>query len=115
MTGSDSNENAQNLAKKENQEISAEQLNNNRNLFYSVQISASRKKLAPSPANFKGEKSVFREDEKKISRYFTGRFNSYPDAANEKKRLEKKFPDAFIVAFENGKLISVKNIPNAEN
>lgn len=114
-TESDSNNMAQKTAKNVKPEIGAKPEMKYPDIIYSVQISASRKKLDPIPSNFKGEKSVFREDEKKISRYFTGQFATYADAATEKKRLEKKFPDAFVVAFDNGKLISVKNIPNAGN
>lgn len=114
-TNAESKINPTNNVKNEKQEPPAKPVIANSNIIYSVQISASRKKLDPEPSNFKGEKSVFRQDEKKISRYFSGRFATYSDAASEKNRLEKKFPDAFVVAFENGKLISVKNIPNAGN
>lgn len=79
----------------------------NPNLFYTVQIAASRKKLEPVAVNFKGEKNIFRKDWEKISRYFSGKFENYDDAVVEKKRLEKKFPECFIVSFDNGKLISV--------
>lgn len=80
-----------------------------RNLFYSVQIGASKKKLDPSPSNFKGEKNVFRMESKEIIRYYSGRFANYEDAVNEKDRISQKFPDSFVVAFENNELISVKN------
>lgn len=112
-TDSLNDEKNQNVARKENP--TTETKPSNSNLVYSVQISATRRKLNPSPSNFKGERNVFREDDKKISRYFSGRFTSYNDALMEKNRLWKKFPDAFVVAFENGKLISVKNVSNAAN
>jgi len=78
------------------------------NIFYSVQIAASKKKLDPSPSNFKGEKNVFRMESKDMIRYYSGKFTNYDDAINEQKRIEKKFPEAFVVAFENNELISVK-------
>ncbi len=78
-------------------------------IFYSVQIAASKNKIDPSPPNFKGEKNVFRVEFKDMIRYFSGRFDIYEDAVNEKNRIEKKFPEAFVVAFENNELISVKN------
>ena len=40
--------------------------------------------------------------------YYSGKLNSYEKALAEKTRLEKKYPDSFIVAFENEKLIPVK-------
>lgn len=77
-------------------------------IFFSVQIGASKKKIDVSPSNFKGEKNVFRIESKEISRYYSGKFNNYEDAVNEKKRVEKKFLESFVVAFENNELISVK-------
>lgn len=77
-------------------------------IFYSVQIGASQKKLDPSPSNFKGEKNVFRMQSKTLIKYYSGKFDNYQDAVNEKNRIEKKFPDSFVVAFENNELISIK-------
>ena len=78
------------------------------NIFYSVQIAASKNKLDPSPSNFKGEKNVFRVESNDLVRYYSGRFDNHDDAVKEKNRIEKKFPESFIVAFENNELISVK-------
>jgi N-acetylmuramoyl-L-alanine amidase len=77
-------------------------------IYYSVQIGASKNKLDPSPSNFKGEKNVFRKESKDIARYFSGKFDNYEDAVKEKSRIEKKFPESFVVAFDNNELISVK-------
>ena len=61
-----------------------------------------------SPSNFKGENNVFLTESKDMNRYYSGKFDNYEDAVKEKKRIEKKFPESFIVAFENNELISVK-------
>ena len=79
-----------------------------RKIYYSVQVGASKNKIDPSPSNFKGEKNVFRKESKDIIRYFSGKFDNYDEAVKEKNRIEKKFPESFIVAFENNELISVK-------
>ncbi len=84
------------------------QTSKNKNIYYSVQIGASKNKIDPSPSNFKGEKNVFRKESKDIVRYFSGRFDNYDEAVKEKNRIEKKFPECFVVAFENNELISVK-------
>ncbi len=78
------------------------------NIYYSVQIGASKNKIDPTPSNFKGEKNVFRKESKDIIRYFSGKFDNYDEAVKEKHRIEKKFPESFVVAFENNELISVK-------
>jgi len=78
------------------------------NIFFSVQIGASKKKMDTSPSNFKGEKNVFVTESIEMNRYYSGKFDNYEDAVNEKKRIEKKFPESFVVAFENNEIISVK-------
>jgi N-acetylmuramoyl-L-alanine amidase len=78
------------------------------NIFFSVQIGASKKKIDPTPSNFKGEKNVFRTETNDMTRYYSGKFDNYEDAVTEKQRIEKKFPEAFVVAFENNEIISVK-------
>ncbi|MCY1720011.1 N-acetylmuramoyl-L-alanine amidase [Prolixibacteraceae bacterium Z1-6] len=82
----------------------------NPELYFSVQIMALKKKLEPTPDNFKGEKDIFRIDAGNISRYYSGKFDSLEKADDEKKRISNKFENSFVVAFENQKLISVKNI-----
>jgi N-acetylmuramoyl-L-alanine amidase len=87
-------------------QIITQKTNKNTDVYYTVQIAASQRKLDPIPANFKGEKNIFRKDWEKISRYFSGKFETLDDAVKEKNRLSKKYPESFIVSFENGKLIS---------
>ena len=81
---------------------------NTGNIFFSVQIAASKKKIDPTPSNFKGEKNVFRKETNEMSRFYLGKFDKYEDAIKEMKRIEKKYPESFVVAFENDKIISVK-------
>lgn len=77
-------------------------------IVFSVQVMALKQKLEPGSKHFKGEESIFRIDDKTISRYFSGRFGTLEEANAEKERIAKKFRNAFVVAFENDKLISVK-------
>lgn len=80
------------------------------NTFFSVQIAASRKSLDTKASNFKGESNIFKINAGKTYKYYSGRFKSYDEALAEKQRLKNKFKDAFIVAFEDDKLVSVKKI-----
>ncbi len=77
-------------------------------IYFSVQIAASTKKIDTSPYNFKGEKNIYRIESKNINRYFSGKFVNYNDAVLEKKRIERKYPESFVVAIQNNELISVK-------
>ena len=81
---------------------------NTNNIFFSVQIMALKRKLEPNSANFKGEKNIFILESADINRYFSGKFKTIKEAETEKYRIQKKYKNAFVVAFENNKLISVK-------
>ncbi len=74
-------------------------------IFFSVQIASLNHPVELSPANFKGEENIFMQNANNIHRYFSGRFSTAEQAREEQKRLKKKFSGAFIVAFENNKLI----------
>lgn len=79
-------------------------------VVYSVQVAATKRSKTPVPSNFKGEKNIFKINAGNLNRYYSGRFDSYNDALAEKQRLQNKFKDAFVVAFEDDKLVSVKKI-----
>lgn len=79
-------------------------------MYYSVQIMALKKKLEPSSANFNGLKNIFRVDASDFSRYFCGRFKTIEDADNQLRLILDKYPSAFVVAFKNDQLISLKKV-----
>ena len=81
---------------------------NTNNIFFSVQIMALKRKLETNSANFKGEKNIFIIEAEDINRYFSGKFKTIKEAETEKCRIQNKYKSAFVVAFENNKLISVK-------
>jgi len=84
-------------------------------VYYSVQLMALRKKIAPSPENFKGLDDVFRVDDTNISRYFSGKYASLQEAENHRSTLLPHFKSAFVVAFKNNRLISLKMLEESEN
>jgi len=90
--------------------ISKEEKTKN-DLYYSVQIMALKKKMEPTAENFKGLKNIFRVDAKDYSRYFCGKFQTLKDAENQQQLIVSQYPSAFVVAFQNNQLISVKKVP----
>lgn len=90
-------------AKKITAKVESEQ-----NLYFTVQIMALKRKLETNPENFRGEKNIFRVDSPEISRYFSGKFETLEKANAEKDRITRIYENAFVVAFENNALISVK-------
>lgn len=77
-------------------------------IWFSVQVAALSKQKEINPENFNGETTIFEQNGDKLHRYFSGMFNNLEKAQQEKTRLQAKFKGAFIVAFEDGNLISVK-------
>ena len=78
-------------------------------IVYKVQIAAGSKKLNTKPYNFKGLKEISRTKGKKIYRYFYGNTSSYDSVlAMKKEALEKGYESAYVVAYKNGKKISIK-------
>jgi len=77
-------------------------------LWFSVQLVALSTSLETIPENFKGETEVFQKNSGELFRYFTGKFNSVQNARKEERRLRSKFKGAFVVAFEDNELISLK-------
>ncbi len=77
-------------------------------LFFSVQVASLSKNIDPVPGNFKGENNIFVKNTGNGYRYFAGKYGSAEEARAEQKRLQQKFMGAFVVAFENDELISVK-------
>lgn len=78
-------------------------------VVFKVQISASNRDLPTKPSNFKGLKDISKVKEGSLIKYFYGNASSYEGA---EKLLEvakdKGFGSAYIVAFRNGNLISVR-------
>ena len=85
--------------------ISNESLNNN--LFYRVQIAASKKLLDLKPYNFNGLKSVDVVKEGSVYKYLYGKHKSIEDA-NESLVKAKNFgfETSFIITYQNNKIIT---------
>ncbi len=78
-------------------------------VVFKVQIAYSAKKLEPKPENFKGIKEIERMEDGNYFRYFTGNAESYEEIDQLQKEIKKLIPEAYIVAFNNGKMITVKD------
>lgn len=77
--------------------------------IYKIQLSASKNKLALEPKNFKGLHNVSFVYEHNIYKYFYGETTDYENAKNKLKEvISKGFDSAFVIAFKNGKKISIQ-------
>ncbi|HPE82562.1 MAG: N-acetylmuramoyl-L-alanine amidase [Aequorivita sp.] len=78
---------------------------------FRVQLAASRKKLDPTPSNFKRLKDVAREKEDGLYKYYYGETSDYNKIQVMKTFVQQKgFPSAYIVAFKKGKKVNVQEV-----
>ena len=83
---------------------------NQSDIYFAVQISASKRKINLKSYNFKGLKDVWRTKSKKLYRYFTGKSFTIENAKNKLEEAKNRgFNNAFIVAFDGDKKISISD------
>ena len=75
---------------------------------YRVQIFAASRVLKAGDASFKGLKGCQYTRDGNFYKYTYGEETDYDKAIEIQKQVKVKFPDCFLVAFLNGKQISVK-------
>ena len=77
-------------------------------LYFKIQIAASKKKLDLKPYNFKGLKTLSRSKSGKLYRYYFGKTSTLDKAKKKLKEAKNKgYSKAFIVAFDGEIKISV--------
>ncbi|QFZ53508.1 N-acetylmuramoyl-L-alanine amidase [Oceanihabitans sp. IOP_32] len=75
---------------------------------FKIQIAASSKSIETKPYNFKGLNNISKVKENKLYRYFYGETSTYSTAKNLEAEVKQAgFKTGFIVAFKNGKKISL--------
>jgi N-acetylmuramoyl-L-alanine amidase len=74
-------------------------------ITFMVQISTSSERRDLKPENFKGIKDVVEISSSNRYRYAAGSYMKYSDAAYFRKKIENLYPDAFVIAVRNGKIL----------
>ncbi len=81
---------------------------------FKVQIASSSKKVNTASYNFKGLKGVERIRIGAHHKYYYGATSDYNEVNKLKKQAQEKgYNSAFVVAFKNGKKVSVKSVLGA--
>jgi N-acetylmuramoyl-L-alanine amidase len=76
--------------------------------IYMVQVSASSKKIAIKPENFKNLKDISELFSGGRYRYASGRFSGYDSAVAYRKKIESIYPDAFVIAVKNNNIVPLQ-------
>ena len=82
--------------------------NNKVQIDFLIQIASSKKPISPNSRNFKGLKNVEEFKTSDRYKYAVGRKNSYNEVVNYSKVVKHYYPDAFVIAVKDGKIIPVK-------
>jgi N-acetylmuramoyl-L-alanine amidase len=75
---------------------------------FKVQILVSPKKLKTSDARFKGLANIDSYQENGMTKYTVGASTDYNEIYRLRKDITTKFPEAFIIAFKDGKRMDVQ-------
>lgn len=74
---------------------------------FKIQILASSRTLRPGSSQFKGLENVSSYSENDLMKYTYGSSADYNEIYRLRKTILDKFPEAFIVAFKNGKKMNI--------
>ena len=79
----------------------------NTGVVYKIQIAAVKKELSAKDPALKGLKNVKYYKEGGFFKYTYGEENTFSEIEQLRKSIRSKFPEAFVIAFKDGKKISV--------
>jgi len=77
-------------------------------VIFTVQIATATIRTEINPGNFKGLTDVEEITTGERYRYVTGNFNDYPDAVKHRKNVEALYPDAFVIALRDNKVLPLQ-------
>ena len=73
-----------------------------------VQVKTSPNRTELKPENFKGLKGITEINSNDRFKYASGSFTDYPSAVEYRKKLETVFPDAFVIAVKDNKILPLQ-------
>jgi len=77
--------------------------------MFRVQVSTSATKTEINPENFNGIKDIDELFVLDRYKYVTGSFTDYSAAAKYRKTIEKIYPDAFVIAVKDNKIVPLQD------
>lgn len=84
-------------------------------ITFMVQVATSSEKTEIRPDNFRGLSEITEIQSPGRYRYASGRFTSYDDAVQHRKKIESLFPDAFVIAVKEDKILPLQDALQLKN
>ena len=78
-------------------------------VVFSIQVASSKNKIPTDPSSFKGYQGVRILSDGRWYKYLIGRDINYHDALEKCNTIKADYPDAFVVASKNDKLVPLKD------
>jgi N-acetylmuramoyl-L-alanine amidase len=78
-------------------------------VIFSIQVASSKNKIPTDPSSFKGYKGVRILSDGRWYKYLIGSDISYHTALEKCNEIKADYPDAFVVASKNDKLVPLKD------
>lgn len=79
-------------------------------IVFMVQIATATKRTENNPENFKGLTDITEITDNERFRYAAGSFADYSQAVEYRKKLESVFPDAFVIAVKDNKILPLQQV-----
>ncbi len=77
-------------------------------IIFMIQVATSGKKIGIKPGNFKNIKDIVELYSGNRFRYATGIYNNYDSAVIYRKKIEAIYPDAFVIAVKDNKILPLR-------
>ncbi len=77
-------------------------------ITFMVQVTSSVSRTEIKPENFKGMNNITEINGQDRFKYAAGRFTNYSDAVNYRKKIETSYPDAFVIAVKDNKILPLQ-------
>lgn len=77
-------------------------------IIFMVQIASASRRTEIKPGNFKGLTDIVEINALDRFKYATGNFREYPEAVKYRKKIEEIYPDAFVIAVKDNKILPLQ-------
>ncbi len=93
-----------------NQPADSDATTGNNGVVFKVQVATSGSSISTTPSNFKGINDIIEIKIDGLYKYATGAFLTYDSAALYRKKIESIFPDAFVIAVKDNKILPLQQV-----